>query len=852
MSFLLRKHTRDYRSYRSYRNYFNIHKGSGYFKVFVLAAVCAAVIFTPFVIYDNGIFLQYGDYNVQQIPFYQLANRAITDGNIWWNWNTDLGANFIGSYSFYLLGSPFFWLSVIFPPEFSPYLMMPLYVLKFAVAAVTSYAYIGRFIKNREYAVIGAFLYAFSSFQIYNIFFNHFHDVTALFPLLLIALEELVVNNRRGVFAVSAAMMCVVNYFFFFGQILFLIIYFFVRCFCKDFAPDVKKLLQIALEAVLGLAIAMFLLLPSILTIIHYTRIGSTLNGFDLIFYPDGNRRIQRYWLIFQSFFFPHDIAARPNLFSASESKWASVAAFLPLFSVSAVITYISQTKRTWMRRLLIICIIAAFIPGLNALFSALNFNYYARWFYMPILIMTLVTAFVLENKKYDLIKGIKWTAVIVGIFAVIGALPSKVEQADESEIIKFFSLPKYPDRYWINFAIAAAGIALIYFIVKKCRYKRKMFFAAAITSICLITVCYSIFALGWGRAQSFSREQVVDKGIYGAEKFNLNEQRFHRIDIYKGMDNWGMMWNMPTMQAFHSTVPVSIMNFYKSIGIDRSTASRPDIEYIPLRSLLSIRYLMAENTNKQKGSEMTFDGFSFEKNENGFAIFKNNNFVPIGFTYDYYCDDEIFDNYEAGKKDALLMKAMYLLPEDIDKYSRYLKLLKDDQPLYQDSRIELAKDSADRRNQTCYDFDINNVGFDAKINLSQSNLVFFSVPYDMGWSAEVNGKVTEIVQVNKGFMAVLAEAGSNTIRFRYTPPGLDAGIIISLSGILLLLIYVLTLGILAKKGIGNFATTSKRHKEFIRNPSHPIRSAAADEYINEIMKPPDEDKPPRKLKRDV
>mgnify|MGYP002234134056 CR=1 FL=1 len=59
-------------------------------------------------------------------------------------------------------------------------------MLKTAVAALTSYAYIARFVRNKDYAVIGALLYAFSGFTTYNVFFNHFHEAIAFFPLLLI------------------------------------------------------------------------------------------------------------------------------------------------------------------------------------------------------------------------------------------------------------------------------------------------------------------------------------------------------------------------------------------------------------------------------------------------------------------------------------------------------------------------------------------------------------------------------------------------------------------------------------------------------------------------------------------
>ena len=43
-------------------------------------------------------------------------------------------------------------------------------MLKTACAALTSYFYIKRFVKDQYYAVIGSILYAFSGFAVYNIF----------------------------------------------------------------------------------------------------------------------------------------------------------------------------------------------------------------------------------------------------------------------------------------------------------------------------------------------------------------------------------------------------------------------------------------------------------------------------------------------------------------------------------------------------------------------------------------------------------------------------------------------------------------------------------------------------------
>ena len=156
---------------------------------FILALLTAAAFLVPYMIMAEGYFTFYGDFNVQQIPFYQMCHKAIREGNTGWNWLTDLGANFVGSYSFYLLGSPFFWITLPFPNSFVPYLMGPLLILKFACAALTGYMYIRRFTKTPNAAQIGGLLYAFSGFSVYNVFFNHFHEAIILFPLLLLSLE---------------------------------------------------------------------------------------------------------------------------------------------------------------------------------------------------------------------------------------------------------------------------------------------------------------------------------------------------------------------------------------------------------------------------------------------------------------------------------------------------------------------------------------------------------------------------------------------------------------------------------------------------------------------------------------
>ena len=54
---------------------------------------------------------------------------------------------------------------------------------------------------------------------------------------------------------------------------------------------------------------------------------------------------------------------------------------------------------------------------------------------------------------------------------------------------------------------------------------------------------------------------------------------------------------------------------------------------------------------------------------------------------------------------------------------------------------MDVAQLSRKRNEVVCSSFHGNSTGFTAEINLPKENLIFFSVPYDSGFSATVNGE---------------------------------------------------------------------------------------------------------------
>ncbi len=797
-------------------------------QAFLLGLLASGIFLGIYIIADRGLFLYYGDFNVQQIPFYQLAHRAVRSGDIFWNWNTDLGVNFIGSYSFYLIGSPFFWLTLIFPNAWVPYLMGPLLMLKFGCAALTSYWYISRFTRYTHNALIGSLLYAFSGFSVYNVFFNHFHEAIIYIPLLLLSLELFMTENRRGLFGLVVFLSALSNYYFFFGMVIFTVIYFFIKIGTGCWKMTLKRFGALAFEAVIGLLMSAVVLLPSILCVLQNSRTTSYVSGWGSLTYGRG----QIFLNIIQCFFFPPDNPARPVFFPGADIKWSSISGWIPLFGMTGAIAWLQAKKGTWQKRLLTTCIIFALIPVLNAAFSMFNYGYYARWFYMPILIICLVTAQSLEQTDINWASAFRWSIGITAAITVgVGLLPANYS-AEEG----FTNFGLYTDanvestfyhlRFWLTCAIALGSliVLLILFIVRGTVSKRKeeisdgeyihtvrtntpLFWRSCVAGICIITVIYAATHIGWGKTHSYDTDYINDVMING--EINLNIGDGERIDVYDGMDNSAMFFGYPTIQAFHSVVPKSVFDYYDFVDVERSVGSRPEMSKYQIRPLLAVRYLIDYTGDSNAFSTESYPGYKYLETQNSYDIYENECFIPYGFTYDYSITQSVIETFYSGNNAQTMLKAMVLSEEQVRKYSDVLIPVTDGEafaPSTFDRDGYLADCKKLQATAVGNTLTVDNSGFTSTVNLKRENLVFYAVPYEDGWSATVDGKPVRVEKANVGFMAVLVPEGEHTVRFDYSTPGLAAGLCVSIFAAVMLIAYIIVCKKLKEKNPDSFA----------------------------------------------
>ena len=512
---------------------------------------------------------------------------------------------------------------------------------------------------------------------------------------------------------------------------------------------------------------------------------------------------------VISGFFFPPEIQVQMVFFKGS-SPWASIGGWLPLLGLTGVVAFwpIKEKRYQFIKWILIVSTIIAFVPFFNSMFYLFRSEYYARWFYMPILIMCLGTSIALErSRKWQY--SIKVILLLTGIIALVTAfIPSQTLAGWQ---FGFYDVLKQ-NRFIFMIIIALVCLLLVWclFKLRESRKWKKYFYQITLITLSLVIGFHGIYFIFMGKKYTNSLDAanfIVPNLLEHQIELPESSNQLERIDSENKHFNLAFYWDKPSITTFHSIISNSVHPLYESIGAKRAMVSNIGEKQYAFPSLLSVKWyfnstaepnvqlteVMMEKRNEKIVNQVPpLPGFSFYEKQLDYNIFINNSYIPFGFVYDNYIHEEDYYNeLMSQQRDKALLKGLVLSEEQINRYGNILEPL----PLevMKDSSYSaFVKDVENRRMVTGTDFKRNSRGFDLTIDLPRENLVFVSVPYDAGWSATVNGQSVPIEKVQIGLMAVKGEIGVNTISFSYFPPGLKAGIIVSSIAILIAGAYML------------------------------------------------------------
>lgn len=156
--------------------------------------------------------------NMQQVaPLYaHLWDWMHGKASLWFDWYTGFGTNVSMSISAFSMLSPFNLLLYLFPRTLILESISILTLVKMIFMAVAMYAYINKKYNNLSYNIKVAFslMYTFCGYTVlYGSCFTPWMDIVALFPLLMLAYENMMQTGKKLFYIIMVAIIFIINYY---------------------------------------------------------------------------------------------------------------------------------------------------------------------------------------------------------------------------------------------------------------------------------------------------------------------------------------------------------------------------------------------------------------------------------------------------------------------------------------------------------------------------------------------------------------------------------------------------------------------------------------------------------------
>lgn len=846
--------------------------------------------------------------------FNETIRNAFQNGIPTFNWNLGLGIDVIGQFSYYILGDPFAYITLLFPMDKLDLAYSLLVIVRMYFVGIAFIAYCRYNKKETFNTLLGTIIYTFSGFALYaGVRHPFFLNALIMFPLLLLAIDKLYREDKVKMFIIVVAIAAIMNYYFLYIISILAFIYALMKYLCeyKEHGAKFffKKLTKAILAYIIGAMVAGILLFPTFHAYMNSNRLGhaeSTVYG------------MKYYKTLFV------------GLTSNNSLYWSRICISSIVILLAPIM--LKNLNKNKENRTIWYCIIIGTIMLMADFFGSFmnGFSFQSnRWvFGYTFLLAYMVVLNFRTNLKYsknDLLN----MGTLLGIY--------------------FFGLIVCHEKINIKpsliSCVFALGIFLILYINKKLKHKEKI-----LSYVILLLVMGNIIYYGNDlfspKGKNYINEFIDQNKVmknynsYGGKIKNydkaINKIKERDDGFYRISNNLYKNTNIALIHDYNS------LNAYLSIGNQFIGKLAKDInnraynsDTNPLRELDSRTKITTLVGNKYfviSGGDEKYVPYGYErikKYNSGTKIYENTNSLPIGVFYDNYIKEENYNTlsslekeqalldtavvsedvantkcpnieqneglieeiknktvkkveYKITDKSKLIKTAEQLKNEDIknkkkvktsyqntinvkeeaqsiqlnikdayycelyveiknfnntssaNKYELNFKYgsveknkkIRDavDDPYYfktEDMLINLGykqkhtgniniifedigeytydqinvyavpmdvyKASVEKLKQTPFNLTkIDDMSIEGNIENQKPGILQISTPYTTGWKAYVDGKETEIINVNTAFIGIALDSGKHEIVFKYETPYLKEGIMVTIAGLIL------------------------------------------------------------------
>ena len=763
---------------------------------------------------NGGFYHIADDMDNQMLPFLFNFKHAFDGGLNTYMWNFDLGTPMAYAYGYYGLGSIFFYPALILPSAVLLKSISIIFLLKYLLACYGALFYLRRYTKTDYAAMAGAILYAFSGLQSTNLPFYIFHDVTAVFPFLLITLDMLIDEEqgkkviRSGIlFSLAVFVNCATNYVFFVQSVIAIIIYFLFRT-PKKLKIFMNRMLRSIGFGTIGVGLSGIIFIPSIIYIMGNERSTNTLA--DCLYLYDYKHILY----ILKGFLFPPDSMLDEAVLMIHE--WSSTSCYLPFVGLILVFVYLMK-NRNWLSAMTVFLFAISFLPAGNGAFLMFTIVYH-RWWYFLILIMALESVLVLENVE-DYRLGIPAALQILLTLLVTGLIWIYRENGE--------SLVFHRGRFLIQAAFIV-GTTLAVLVLTKLREK-KCFIPGMFAGIILCSVITFIFTQNLYISEAPVNAEAYENLIEAEGQIPESEDNYRFRNYVNTLIMYNGSRNVTGLSSYSSTTSLSIVEFDELFDY-WDVSRRTNKNFIPgVAQLLGGKYMVTtDNKVEERYPDSTLAQIeagtpikSFEVDGKAWNVYELDA-CPIGYSVDRVITESELRSLPVDQRGIALLYAPVVKDEALDSGmavdrddvidSARLDVVtaadvtgligQDAEHITGDALFDNACIDAltqENSSRSVGNFTKGSRSFSADTDYDQDTYAYFTIPYDMGWKITVDG--TPVKAVSSGGMTLIpVNAGTHHIEAVYHLPWLGTGIIVSVVSLIILI----ALGLLHKIALHN------------------------------------------------
>ncbi len=800
----------------------------GLILAFAVPVVLMVIIFVARGIFPFGeqSFLRTDMYH-QYAPFFsEFQYKLKNGGSLLYSWDIGMGVNFTAIYAYYL-ASPFNWLLIFVPKAYVLEFMTYLIVVKTGLAGLAMAWYLRKHCGTDSFAVafFGIF-YAMSGYMAAYSWNIMWLDCIVIFPLVVLALENLVHKGNFILYSLALGVCILSNYYISIMICIFLVIYFIALLILeKEMTP--KKLAKRALAftggSLLAGALSAVTLLPEFFALEATASADST---FPTTF--------SQYFSIF-------DMIARhlPNVQPEEGlDHWPNIycgVAVLMLFVLYLLCRQISVREKAVYLTLLLILLgsFALNLPNFiwhgfhypNSLPCRQSFIY----IFLVLLICFEACVHIAEFPSRQIFYAF-WGAVVFILLA------QKLVTQEHFHFIVYYAA--------IVFLALYLGVIFLY------RQGGRYHVTALVAALLLVAleagVNMSVTSITTTSRTAYVKDNEDVRTLVGDAREQTDDFfRMTKVKIRSKDD--GAWMNYPSVSLFSSTASADMSALMKKLGCESSTNAYGAEGLTPLtKALFSVRFGMYSE-------QPAADGFiDYSAHEGSTWMYRNRYCLPLGFMVDDAFEARvdletgnpadvqnsfaravgaepfftyIDDVWEDGA-DLILTApydGLYYAYVTNHRASDVTVMTADTTTVYEnvdrgyllslgfceagDEVTLTAKDETMRANiyiasaaslqQICdelmngpwelsYWDDTKLTG---TVDAGNGGVLFTSIPYDEGWTVVVDGEECPVTKILGAFLSVRLPAGTHTVEMKYFPRGLAAGSLISAAALVILII---------------------------------------------------------------